>query len=116
MLSISGDSEYSIYVREVALKSALSSVHQNVRVASEGIFVFSLKLFSAFLLSTTMALILLEIIGFGTFSFVFVNITVFLAVFQGMKGWGLVSVLVFDLICVLIALLLRMYILIAPGG
>lgn len=98
------------------MRSALSTVNQNMKVVSEGLLVFSLKLLSAFVFSSTVALIFLEIIGFGTFSFVLVNITIFLALLKCMKGWGLVSILVFDLICVLVALLLRMYILVAPGG
>lgn len=63
-----------------------------------------------------MALIGKELIQYGTFSFVLVIVVVTLTLLRIFKYWNWGKLLVFDLICILVALLLRMYILIAPGA
>lgn len=75
-----------------------------------------LKVLSGALVGLTLALIFQELIGFGTFSFVLIIVVVTLALLRIMKTWSWGRVLIFDLICVLVGLLLRMYILIAPGA
>lgn len=64
----------------------------------------------------TLALIGQEIIGYETISFSLVIVVVTTAFLRAARRWNLMGVLIFDLICVLIGMLLRMYILIAPGA
>jgi hypothetical protein len=74
------------------------------------------KFISAALIGLTLSLIFQELIGFGTFSFLLIIVVVTLALLRVMRFWSWGRLLIFDLICVLVALLLRMYILIAPGA
>ena len=92
------------------------AIGDQVRTTTESLSLYSFKIFSGLLLSLTVALIFQEIIGFETISFVLISCSMLLGFLKLVKHWKLGSLLVFDLICVLSALLLRMYILIAPGA
>lgn len=94
----------------------IQTLNEGAKKSATHISVFILKVFSALMVSLTVTLIFQEMIGFATFSFVLVSVTMMLGLLKIMNPWSLASVLVFDLICILIGLLLRMYILIAPGG
>ena len=98
------------------MANLIGDLHNGVKQTSGHISVFILKVFSSFMVAVTVALIFQEMIGFGTFSFVLIGVTLLLGLVKMMKNWSLTSVLVFDLICILVALLLRVYILVAPGG
>lgn len=98
------------------MANLIGDLQHGVKQTSSHISVFILKVFSCFMVSITVALIFQEMIGFGTFSFVLIGVTLLLGLVKMMKNWSLTSVLVFDLICILVALLLRVYILVAPGG
>ncbi|MCB0408074.1 MAG: hypothetical protein KDD34_07720 [Bdellovibrionales bacterium] len=98
------------------MAKVIMSIQNGVKTSSSHISIFILKVVSAFIVAVTVSLIFQEMIGFGTFSFVLISITVLLGLVKMMSRWGLALVLVFDLICILIALLLRMYVLIAPGA
>lgn len=74
-----------------------------------------LRLLSGAILGLTFALIGDEIIKYGVFAFVFVLVSTTYAFMKLSKSWRWVSIVVFDLICVLLAMLLRLYILMAPG-
>jgi len=81
----------------------LSSMHIEHKV-NKGLFV-----------GLTFALIFKELMEVGNFLFIFV-IVLFGVVFLKISSkWKITGVLLFDLFCVMTALLLRMYILIAPG-
>ena len=88
--------------------------------SSGDLFTFFLKLISGLVISLTVSLIIYEMLGKkegeGLLSFFFV-IAVFTAVFMRVaKKWSLVSILVFDLVCILIGICLRLYIMVAPGA
>ncbi|MBT4762759.1 MAG: hypothetical protein HOO06_13770 [Bdellovibrionaceae bacterium] len=92
-----------------------SHVQQRIKSSSSGMFVFGLKMFTGFMLGLTLSLVGQEIVGYKTLSLVFL-ITVITGVFLRLsRNWGLAGILIFDLIAILFAMLLRMYILIAPG-
>jgi hypothetical protein len=76
---------------------------------------FLLKIISGIIIGLTFAIAFQEISQFGQISFLFVLVMITSLFVKLTKSWGFVSLLIFDLICVLIAMLLRMYILIAPG-
>ena len=72
-------------------------------------------LFGAFL-GLTLALIGSQVIGYGDFSFTLVIVGTTLLFQKISRNWKASTVLVFSLVCVLLGLLLRMYILVAPGA
>jgi hypothetical protein len=87
--------------------------------SSTDIMGFALKLVSCLVLSLTLALIVHEVLGKkegeATLSFFFM-IVVFTAVFMRVaKKWSLTGVLIFDLVCILIGIVLKLYIMVAPG-
>jgi hypothetical protein len=94
----------------------LEDLQYKLKTSSSSLVLFFFKLVSGLALGLTMALIGEEIINYGTFGFFFALVAVTGAFLRVAKGWQFVGVAVFDLICVLIGLLLRMYILVAPGG
>lgn len=73
------------------------------------------KLFSGFMVGLTLALIGDQIIDYGWFCFMLIVFTAMGLLFKIMRPWSFMNTVIFDLICVLIGLVLRMYILIAPG-
>ena len=89
-------------------------VHEGVKNSSKSLAALTMKALTCFVLGLTVALIGQEVFAFGTILFVFMMIIVGATVFRLMSSWTLGSVLVFDLICILVGLLLRMYILVAP--
>ena len=54
--------------------------------------------------------------GFGNYLFFFIIVLMTGAVLKITKGWGFVSVIVFNLFCILLGVLFRMYIMVAPGA
>ena len=91
-------------------------LQQKIKTSSAGLATFLLKALSGFVLGLTFALIGEEAMGYGNISFIFVILVTCLVFLRLTKPWSWVPVLVFDLVMVLIGLLLRMYILIAPGA
>jgi hypothetical protein len=73
-----------------------------------------LRLLSGFFLGLTLSLIGQELIGYGTFALIFSTVVVLAIVMKLMSQWSFAQIFIFDLICVLVAMLLRMYILVAP--
>ncbi|MAE74907.1 MAG: hypothetical protein CL675_12510 [Bdellovibrionaceae bacterium] len=97
-------------------ESLLGDLKYRLKGSSGSIALFAFRLISGLVLGLTMALIFDEIFGFGTGGFVFV-LVMFSGVFLRVsRKWSWVFVLLFDLFCLLVGMLLRMYILIAPGA
>ncbi len=89
-------------------------VQDGVKNTSVSIFGIVLKLLTAFLVALTFSLIGQEMMAYGTFSFVFIFVVVSALIFKLISKWSVGSVLLFDLFIVLVALLLRLYIQVAP--
>lgn len=73
------------------------------------------KLFVGFVLGLTFSIIGQQVFSYGEVSLLFVILVSMATFYRLSKSWNFVPLLVFSLICVLIGLLLRMYIMIAPG-
>ena len=56
------------------------------------------------------------IFEFENFLFFFVIVLMTGAIVRITRGWGFLSVVIFNLFCILVAILLQMYIKVAPGG
>lgn len=93
----------------------VNNMQSRMKSSSIGILTTIFKLFSGFILGLTFALIGQVMVNYGDLAF-FMVIVVFAGVFMKIsKNWRFFGVLLFDLFCVLVGMLLRMYILIAPG-
>ncbi len=92
------------------------SLQHKIKTSSAGLATFLLKVFSGFVLGLTFALIGEEAMAYETLSFVLVITVTLLSFLKIARSWTWVSVLVFDLIMVLLGLLIRIYILVAPGA
>jgi len=92
----------------------VDSVQNGAKTASTSVVLLALKGATAFIVALTLAMVGQELINYGTLSFIMVLVVVSFGIGKILSSWSVGSVLVFDLICVLVALLLRMYVLIAP--
>jgi hypothetical protein len=91
-----------------------TNVQQGAKTTSISLLGLSIKMITGFILGLTFALIGQEVIQYGTFMFVFMMVLVWGLVLRITLKWSIGSILIFDLICILVALLLRMYIIVAP--
>lgn len=97
----------------------VDKMQMRFKKGSSDAFTFLLKLLSGLFLGLTFALVVHEIMGKkegeALLSFLFM-ITIVTGVFLRVsKKWNLTGVLIFDLICVLVGMVLKLYIMVAPG-
>lgn len=91
-----------------------SNMKEGVRTTSYNLATFLLRLVTGSVLGLTIALVVQELTKTGNLVFVFVLLIVGGLFMKLSSKWGLGQILIFDLIAVLIAQLLRMYIYLAP--
>jgi len=96
------------------ISQVASSVQNTAKITASNFISLSLKFVSSLVISFVVALVLQTLIGFGQLSFLLSLVLGTSALMRLMWNWSVGVTLVFDLICVLVALLLRMYILVAP--
>ncbi len=96
------------------MRGLASSAQEGVKSSSLSFFHFSLRFITGILLGLVLALIGQELMGYGTFALLFVMVVVLAVITKLLANWSIGQILIFDLICVLVAMLLRMYILVAP--
>ena len=96
------------------MKGLAINMQEGVKTSSISMASIVLRLISGFFLGLTLAFIGQELMHYGTFVLLFVTAVV-LGLFMRISAqWKIPHVLIFDLICILVAQLLRMYILLAP--
>lgn len=93
----------------------ITNIQDRVKTSSNALGLLFFKALTGAILGLTLALIGDQVIDYGWFSFTLVIVVTTGTLLKIIKNWNWVHVLIFNLICVLIGLLLRMYILIAPG-
>ncbi len=94
----------------------IEDMQYRIKTSSSSIAISCLKIAVGAFLGLTLSLIGERIVQYGDFAFYFVIVATTLAFLKLAKAWRPVSVLVFVLVCVLLGLLLRMYIVLAPGA
>lgn len=94
----------------------IEDMRYRIQTSTSSVFLLSFKLLNGFVLGLTFALIGERMVGYGTFAFLLVVITLTAAFYRISRAWKWSHVFVFALICVLIGLLLKMYIQLAPGA
>ncbi len=97
------------------LKGLSNNVQQTTKQATYSLGHICLRLVSGFFVGLVLALISQELFGLGTFMLIFLNILFLALIYKILAPRTVFQIVVFDFICVLIASLLRMYILIAPN-
>ena len=102
------------------MSELVGKMQSQLKKTSSGIALFSLKLVSGAVLGLTFGLIMQEVMekgeGENLIPFFFVIVVVTAGFVRIAKSWGATAVLIFDLICVLIGMVLRLYIMVAPGA
>ena len=88
----------------------INALNVRIKSTSSHLGLYSLKVLTGLLIGLTVALVGQEIIGYGNFSLTFVSVVILSIFLRISKYWRLTGVIIFDLICLLIAMLLRMYI------
>ncbi len=91
-----------------------------MKKTSSDLFLFSVKLVSGAVLGLTFALIAQVVLGQteneNLIAFILIIVATAGIFLRLAKSWGMTAVFVFDLICVLVGMLLRLYIMVAPDA
>ncbi|MGE3975011.1 MAG: hypothetical protein AB7F59_10855 [Bdellovibrionales bacterium] len=95
--------------------SIIQDMQYKIKSSSSNLFVFSLKFFSGLFLGTVFAIIGHELMNYGSMAYWFVIVLTMAVFLRISKPWGAWGVVIFNLVCLLVGMLLRMYILISPG-
>lgn len=96
------------------MKGFATNMQEGVKTSSISLAAITLRVITGFFLGLTLALIGQELTAYGTFSLLLVTFVVLGLFMRISSSWRVPHILLFDLICVLVAQLLRMYILLAP--
>jgi hypothetical protein len=96
------------------MKGFSTNVQEGVKSSSVSLVCITLRVITGFMLGLTLGLIGQELVGYGTLALIFMMVVVVGLVMKTTSGWNIGKILIFDLILVLSAMLLRMYILVAP--
>jgi hypothetical protein len=94
----------------------IEDLQYKIKTSSSSIALVFVKLFVGLILGLTFALIGQQMINYGDLCFLLVTIVVLSAFLRIARAWRWSGVFVFTLVCVLMGLLLKMYIMIAPGA
>jgi hypothetical protein len=97
------------------MANLISNAQERFKNSTNALALVAFKALTGLFLGLTLALIGDQIIDYGWISFMLVLIVSTGTLMKITKSWTWMHMLIFNLICVLIGLLLRMYILIAPG-
>ncbi len=97
------------------VKNLGEQIHTGAKNAFVETLTWVLKGITGIFLGLTLGMIGQELMKFGTLMLVFFTIVITGVFLRLAKSWGLGGVLIFDLICVLVSQILRMYILLAPN-
>lgn len=89
-------------------------VQDGMKTSSVSLANLFFKLVTALMVALTLSLIIQEMMDSGIFTFIFTMVVVAALMMRLMKKWSIGAVLLFDLFCVLVALLLRLYLQVAP--
>lgn len=94
----------------------LASTQSGIKKGSGHLGLLLLRLFSAFLFAYAVALIWEGLLFYGRISFWFTFVVSLMVYMRVTRAWNVGAVLVLNLILFLVGLLLRMYVLVAPGA
>ena len=96
------------------LNTITSDIKMGTKNVTHSLTHIIFRLVSGFFLGLVLALIVQEITQSGTMTLIFLTTVLTASVYKALSQLSLPQILIFDLICVLIATVLNMYIQIAP--
>lgn len=103
----------------MSIKERFRQINQNMQGGAKHtihvVSKFLLKLLTGILLGLIFALIGEQVINYDKLVFTFVIVTILMMFFYISRKWSIIFILIFDLLFVLFALLLKMYIMMAPN-
>lgn len=94
----------------------LEDMQYKLRTSSSSLAIATLKFAVGAFLGLTFALVFSRIFSIGDFSFALIILVTASLFVRLVRAWNLVSLAIFTFICALVGLLLRMYIMMAPGA
>ena len=94
----------------------IQNVQDQMRQSTQSFGLFVLRLISGLFVGLVLTIAGEVAVGYETLGFFFVLIVFLGAFLRISRGWSFGGLMIFNLVCVLIGLLLRMYVLIAPGN
>lgn len=94
----------------------IEDLQYRIKTSSSSLFLSLAKIFIGLVMGLTFALMGQQMINYVDLSFLLVTVITIATFYRIARGWKWAHTLVFALVCVLIALLLKMYIMIAPGA
>lgn len=89
-------------------------VQDGAKNATNSLLLFLLKLISGLMLGLTLGLIVREILQNGFLTLLFVLLATTVVFMKVSSKWSFGQVFIFDLVCILVGMLLRVYIVVAP--
>lgn len=95
-------------------RGLMTNVQEGAKSGSTSLMAILLRLVIGFFLGFTAGLVGQQLSGYGTVSLTLVTVVIMGIFLRISAPWRLSVILVFGLICILVAQLLRMYILLAP--
>lgn len=98
------------------MSQLIQGLQRKFKDSSGNLLLLCLRLFSGFVVGLVLAIAGQEIIGFGHISYWFVLVMGCGLYMRATKKYAFGGVLTVNLVLVLVGLLLRMYVLIAPGA
>jgi hypothetical protein len=105
---------------EGQMSEMVGSMQTQFKKTSGDLMLFGIKFISGVIIGLTLALIMQEVLGKAEdenlLAFFFVIVVTMAAFMRITRSWGLAAMLIFDLVCVLSGLVLRLYIMVAPGA
>ena len=93
----------------------IKNIQGKIKDSSRGLGLLLARVVSGLLIGLTIALIFKQLTSIGHFVFTFIIVLSVGAFISLSQKWRFTGVLLFNLFCVMTAMLLRMYILLAPG-
>lgn len=96
------------------IKNITSNLQQGVKNTSVTLTQKLLRVISGLVLALIVSLIIQEMMQSGTLMLIFFIVLITSLVYMFMARFTVLQILIFDLICVLIVSLMRLYILVAP--
>lgn len=97
-----------------SLKNVASGIQQSSKNISITFAQRALRLVSGLFIGIILSLIIQEFIQNGTLMLIFFTVLFMMIVYKLLRAMTVFQIFVFDAICILVAISLRMYIMIAP--
>ena len=94
----------------------IHNVQVRLKESSAGFFTLLFRVATGVLLGLTFSIAFQEVFKYGTFSFWFVIVAIAGLFLKVSQYWTAGGILVFNLFCILIGSLFRLYVVVAPGA